>query len=588
MEPIEYLQVLRRRWLLIVAAGLIAATAAWVTTPIDPDGAPEAFEATHTLYRDPGTTEESSLSLATVALLARTGEIPQQVAAEVAPGTEPALLAEEIVVEADEELGTVVFTATDENPDRAQLLADAFAEETLAFFDAREQLRQTQVVDRLTRRAQDLEARILELDAELAPLLPDDPTVEIHEDAEIALLRAERDALVRQYGVVQEQLEESSAAASSPSTLVTLQSATPIPADPEGLQPPQGRPARAAVAGVIGLLLGTVLAFALERVDTRLRTRRDAEEAFRLPVISEVPRVLFSGNHEMLVASRPNGYAAEAYRIVRLSLEMPPRWVPSLPGATNGNAKGNGMPAAVHPAAQRLASQGERASRVVLVTSPGAGEGKSTTVANLAVAFAEVGKQVLVIDCDFRHADQHRFFRTKREPGLTDYLGSEDGQGRLSRYANRTNTPGVWLVANGTFAENPGQLRLDNGLIERASQLADVVLIDAGPILSVNDPAALVPQVDSVVVVGRSGHTTTAQAARTAELLARLEAPAVGVTMVGVPRSASGQPYYAQLRSTPAAMSRWPWQRHPRPARPSRSRRVPQTPVRESQHSGRG
>jgi Mrp family chromosome partitioning ATPase len=82
-------------------------------------------------------------------------------------------------------------------------------------------------------------------------------------------------------------------------------------------------------------------------------------------------------------------------------------------------------------------------------------------------------------------------------------------------------------------------------------ELADVVIIDAGPLLSVNDPIALMPHVDSVVLVARAGRTTAEIASRTAELLKRAGAPVVGVSLTGVTSSASSQPYYAQVRSAP-------------------------------------
>ena len=117
--------------------------------------------------------------------------------------------------------------------------------------------------------------------------------------------------------------------------------------------------------------------------------------------------------------------------------------------------------------------------------------------------------------------------------------------------------PGVRVVTNGTFVDNPGELiGPDQDLISQARVLADIVIVDAGPVLAVNDPSALVPQSDAVVVVSRSGKTTEDAAQRAAELLARMEAPVVGVALTGVPRGSSGQPYYAQLRSVPGPARR--------------------------------
>jgi hypothetical protein len=131
-------------------------------------------------------------------------------------------------------------------------------------------------------------------------------------------------------------------------------------------------------------------------------------------------------------------------------------------------------------------------------------------------------------------------------------LRDRDDRVFLGDLVQPTTLPGVMVIPNGTFVDNPGELIVpEQDLVGEAAKLADVVVIDAGPVLSVNDPIALAPHVDSVVIVARAGRTTGDLAARAAQLLARADAPIAGVALIGVPRSASSQPYYAQQRSRP-------------------------------------
>ena len=115
-----------------------------------------------------------------------------------------------------------------------------------------------------------------------------------HLDADLArdpddeIVRAQRDALVRQYSLVYEQYQQLAAKGVPSAGLVTLQRATPVPVSQGGFRAPDSRPQRALLAGLLGLIVGVGAAFAIDRLDTRIRSKDDAERAFGLPVLVEI------------------------------------------------------------------------------------------------------------------------------------------------------------------------------------------------------------------------------------------------------------------------------------------------------------
>ncbi len=271
-------------------------------------------------------------------------------------------------------------------------------------------------------------------------------------------------------------------------------------------------------------MLGLVLALLLERFDTRLRRRDEIQQAMNVPVLAEVPRRARSDRRSMLfLADDPGGAQAEAYRSLRSAMML----LPSRPllGA-------------------EVASESRRsttdAPRVILVVSARAGAGKTTVAANLAAVLAESGKRVLVLDCDFRNPSLHKMLDVPWGPGLSDLWDAEASQ--LLTVSRPTTIPNVRLVTAGNSLDRPLALPTKiAGLVQEARGLADMVVIDAGPLLTANEAIDLMPYVDSVLVVVRSGRTTRDQAHRSVELLARMRVPVSGVVVNATPRA--GQPW---------------------------------------------
>jgi capsular exopolysaccharide synthesis family protein len=529
VEPIEYLRLFRRRWRVLAACMLAAAVAAWVTTPANPQNQAIRYEARHTIIRDEATA--ATTTLATVGLYIHTGEVPRRVAERIGYEGNPQRLAQQIDVDFDEQVGTVSITASAVTRQDASDLANFFAEETLAFLAENARNEQQDRIEALNVRVTTLQADIDALDEQIA-------TAE-SSGQDTALLEAQRDAKLRQYGAALDQQQQVLDEPPPSPGYATLEAASPDVTNVKagaGLNAPRSRPVRVALGALLGLLLGLGAVLVIERFDPRLNARSAVELAFRLPVVAEIPfepRARGNG-HEVVVATQPAGTLAEGYRSLRAALLLMPR--------QRLTSWGSDAPTA--PSTDLTAEP-----RVILVTSPAPGDGKTSTVANLAAAFAETGRSVLVLGCDFRRPEIHNYLGVTEAPGLSDLFEQRHGVRSLADVIKPSRLENVRVAPNGTPLENFGDLAAaGQHVVDAARQWADVVLLDTAPLLATSEAAELIPSVDAVVVVCRAGKTTREAATRSRELLTRLGADVTGVAMIGVsdPQAAYGGYYHTE------------------------------------------
>ena len=208
---------------------------------------------------------------------------------------------------------------------------------------------------------------------------------------------------------------------------------------------------------------------------------------------------------EVLSYTHPMSRTAEAYRALRSSLVFLRQ--------TTLAANGAEPP---EPAAPKHT----QVILVILVSSAGPSEGKTTTVANLATVFAEADYSVLVINCDFRRPRLHR------------YLGGSDE----ARKVVQSDIHGVRMVNNVLSTPNPNPAEVtaaQRQVIEAARGIFDIILLDTAPLLSTNDASELMGLADVVVLVSQAGKTTKPSAARATEVLQRMEATVAGVALLG-------------------------------------------------------
>jgi capsular exopolysaccharide synthesis family protein len=167
----------------------------------------------------------------------------------------------------------------------------------------------------------------------------------------------------------------------------------------------------------------------------------------------------------------------------------------------------------------------------LMVTSSGPGEGKSTTVANLAIVAAQSGKRVLLIDGDLRKPTVHRTFYCANPNGLTNVL---IGQKRIDEVIQTIDYLGIDVVTAGPIPPNPaellGSMRMKS-LLQDLKERYDMVLVDAPPILAVTDAQLLSTYVDGVLLILGAGKVLRDHAVKAKSLLDHVGANVVGVVL---------------------------------------------------------
>jgi capsular exopolysaccharide synthesis family protein len=186
----------------------------------------------------------------------------------------------------------------------------------------------------------------------------------------------------------------------------------------------------------------------------------------------------------------------------------------------------------------------DRPLHTVVVTSPAPQEGKSVTLANLAVTLAQSGRRTALVDCDLRRPGQHLLWGVSSDRGLTTMVIEETAMNAPPLI--ETPVEGLSLLPSGPLPPNPADLlgsrRMDE-VINALKAQAEIVLFDAPPVLAVTDAVLLGAKVDGVLLVVRAGRTRRDNAARAKEALERVGVRLVGAVLNNVPRAAVGAGY---------------------------------------------
>ncbi|MCC7360474.1 MAG: CpsD/CapB family tyrosine-protein kinase [Anaerolineales bacterium] len=177
-----------------------------------------------------------------------------------------------------------------------------------------------------------------------------------------------------------------------------------------------------------------------------------------------------------------------------------------------------------------LFSSLDRPLATLLVTSPAPEEGKSTTLANLAVTLAQGGRPTILVDCDLRRPRLHEIFGVPAEPGLSNALLAKVDEPPLAA----TGVENLSLLPAGAVPPSPADLlgsRRMEALIATLKSRADFVLFDAPPVIAVTDAALLASKLDGVLLVVSAGHTRRDDAQRAKDLLEKIHVHLVGAVL---------------------------------------------------------
>jgi capsular exopolysaccharide synthesis family protein len=467
-----YLQILRRRkwWVMLAAALGLAASLAFSLT------AHKQYSATAQLLVQPsvatsglGTAQPQPVTqtdVETELQLVTSAPVQQAVRAQL--NSAPAVSASEVG-----QTNVMAITATSGVPSRAAQIANLYA---TAFV----QYRQTVAQRSLATAEAQLRSQITTLGKQLRSLRGGSAS-------------PEASALLNQQAVLKEQLAQMqvSGAVDTSDVVLVTPAQTPI-------SPSSPKPAQDALLGLAaGLALGLGAAFLRDSLDDKLDSKEAAEHAGGAPVLGMTP-VVTSWRRQPLVVTgaEPTSPAAESYRSLRTSLQF---------------------------------ARQERQLRSIVVTSPGVAEGKTATISNLGVVFAQAGERVVLVSCDLRRPRIGDFFGLDEQVGLTSVLLGE-------RTLEQVLLPvpafeRLSLLPAGPVPPNPAELLNSaraQDIFVALREAFDLVLIDSPPVLPVTDAAILSRYADATLMLAAAGQTRRGDLHRAVEKLGQ-----VGVTILG-------------------------------------------------------
>lgn len=270
---------------------------------------------------------------------------------------------------------------------------------------------------------------------------------------------------------------------------------------------------KAAIGGIMGILLGLAVAFALEFLDKTFQTPEEIKRFLKLDVLGTIPEIDFSGTDEFRDDEKikyidqnlvTHDYSptsiGEAYRALRTNL---------------------------------LFSKKTGKINTMVVTSIAPGDGKSFTSANVAISIAQQRHNTLLVDADLRRGVLHNTFGLGKEPGLTNYLSNSH---TFSQVIKETYVPNLSMVTCGAMLPNPSEL-LGSGnmtrFLEQARRRFEVIIFDSPPLNAATDAVVLGIQVDGVVLVIRRGKTNWNVAKSKLEMFDKIDSRFLGAVFNG-------------------------------------------------------
>ena len=268
------------------------------------------------------------------------------------------------------------------------------------------------------------------------------------------------------------------------------------------------------IGAILGGMLGVGLGYLVEMADRSFRKPEDIMREFGIPIVGHIPEVAEKqlgpekGQNELdrmaVCVHAPRSRAAEAFRSVRTAVCF------SIAGSEH---------------------------RVIQITSPTAGDGKSTLALNLSISLALSGKRTILVESDFRRPRVHKFTGTENQVGIVDVLR---GQAELVDAVQTVDIDGLYVMPCGSRPKDPAELlsrpEYEN-LLEVLREEYDYVIVDTPPVLVVTDAAAVASRVDSVILTMRLSRHDRAAGLKTLEQLREMGTTIAGIVINGVEES---------------------------------------------------
>lgn len=272
------------------------------------------------------------------------------------------------------------------------------------------------------------------------------------------------------------------------------------------------------LALILGFIGSTTWIFSTEYFDNTVKSTADVEKYFNLPMLGQIPLSKFGESSKSNQPAtwrpalvKPNSFAAEAYRHLRTNIQF---------------------------------LNFEDQARTIVITSPTAGEGKTTVAANLAATLSLTGSNVILLDCDLRHPKIHQTLGVENFIGFSNLLIKSHRLPEVIQIANN-NLP---VITSGPKPPNPSELLGSNRMTELIQTLKedyDYIIIDTPPVCAVTDAAVLAAKVDAVILISAFNTTTREAAADCRRILDKVNSKILGAVMNKIDAKKGRYGYYS-------------------------------------------
>ncbi len=515
MELRAYLSIVLKWWWLFLLCTVAAATASFVvsqsTTPV--------YQSTTTVMVgqnlqnvDPSTTDfltSEKLAQTYSEIVRRQPALQATVEALNLPITWQQLK-ENVSVRLVQGTQLIEISVKDTVPERAQATADELARQLIRQSPTSpENAAATQHKEFVQRQLDDLqskmdagEARLVEMERDLAAAFSNQEAQKIQD--QMTTLQSQINTWQSNYAQLLSFLGQT-----SPNYLSVIEPAQ-LPETP--VQPKTRQ--NVLLAAVVGLMIAGGVAFLLEYLDDTIKTPDDVADALGLTALGGIIRLEGASYPEKLITHQSgHSPAGEAYRMLRSNIQF---------------------------------MAGDKALRTLLVTSPGPLEGKSVTLANVGVVFAQNGLRTILVDSDLRRPVLHKVFQAPNRVGLSNVLLAPVTK-VTEEVIQPTGVENLRVITSGPLPPNPSELlgsaRMSQ-LIAELLDVADVVIFDSPPVLSATDAALLANRLDGTILVTDAGRTRREAALRSIDQLQRAGANLLGGVLNRLQKKTGGYYYY--------------------------------------------
>jgi capsular exopolysaccharide synthesis family protein len=511
MEIKQYIEILRRWAWLVILGAIISGSVAYV---ISSNQAP-VYRATARYLIDeaPGSgvgNEYAQILFAqrlaqTYVQVMKTTPVLRETAVRLdLPPDVAGRLGSMITVSAPPDTQILVVSVEDTDPERAALIANTIGQVFIDITRERETGRYAAPISNWETRLEEIGREITMLETEMAALgVPDTP----EEQSDLSRLELRlNEAKIRYTDAFNNLNRLQLELVRDSSNVIEIEAATP------NRNPIRPRTTNnTLLALVAGAMAALGLVFLIEYLDDTVKSPDQILEDTGLSMLGAIAYIE-TGNktaltERLITQLKPRDPISEAYRVIRTNLSF----------------------AAVDGGLQTL-----------LISSASPSEGKSTTVANLAVTLAQTSKTVIVVDADLRRPTQHRIFNLPNNQGLTTAV--LDSQSPLSLYLQETRIPGLRLMSSGSIPPNPAELLNSQRMqqvMDDLTQEADYVIFDTPPILTVADATIMAPRVNGCLLVVDAGQTRREALVDSVERLLKADAVIFGTVINQLKRGQS-------------------------------------------------